>query len=270
MNNNIVREDDFHDTGDVLNPYDLLKVTMPTGDSHHWVLKNMNDEPLPPISEIQCQIVFIEPTPSGADAYRGSAGVGHKILYSAKFGDTEDPEIVCQSKDAITGKYTPLNDAAHCDAIEQDGVPTGTCRDCPHSQWKGNNPPACQSRRNVMILLKDEYLPRRLDLPSTQHKSFSNYLTMVLRARRLNPKNVITSLRLGPKPNGKRGNLIIFSMIGMADDADVERAQIAENMLSTGIQVAKPNQTEQSSSAHHHPGEEDFPVYESENPNPNH
>ena len=94
---------------------------------------------------------------------------------------------VCKSEDNIAG-------------LGPDPAPGTLCAKCPHSQWQGDAPPTCDTKRLLFFLPEGEMLPMTLFLPQQSIKPCRNYF-MGLMSKGFNTHSVITGITLSKETN---------------------------------------------------------------------
>ncbi len=129
-------------------------------------------------------------------------------------------------KDAYTGGSNPP-DCGSFDGVKGNGLPGGTCADCPYNQFGsasgGGKGKACKNRRMIYILMEGELFPQQLSLPTGSLKEFTKYAKRQLsKGRRLSQVETKISLKKAASSTDIDYSQAVFTMSRLLDDTEKE------------------------------------------------
>jgi len=189
---------DINMTGEELKPSDMPVIKVPSGGATSWTVPSINGEVV--LQELDGIIPFTQLT-------RG--------YWPTSFDDGEPGPPECWSEDGQYGL------GEHAQTLVE-----GKCCNCEYQKFGSgkNGGQACQQKRLIYFILKDEVLPVVVRAPAMSLKNVRAYLSGLM-SRRKPIHSVYTRLTLVADKNkkGKQYAKIVCAMIG-----EVENPQVTE------------------------------------------
>lgn len=210
-----------------LNEFDLDRVSMPSGGGLAWMVTNIDGEP-EPLSEIEGVILL-----------HGDRRAYWSIGFNESGGGSP-PD--CSSMDAKTGVgRIPV----HADLtikspnFELGEVESRSCKTCPMSQWgsydpdkESDNRQACNQRKILYIIRKDDILPLVISLAPTSIRGFNQFM-LRLTSRMIPSYGAIIGLKLRQESSsgGITYSVVHPRLISVLSDGDRARMKAAADAM---------------------------------------
>ncbi len=156
-------------------------------------------------------------------------------------------------------EYTGGNEPPDCASMDGKvgtGSPGGNCKTCPMNEWGSGSDgkgKACQNRRRVYILRKDEMFPLLISLPPTSLQNFSNFISRSILQKALRSYSVVSKVKLkkAKSSGGIEYSQAVWSVAGLLDEktaADMKQYSHDIKALASGVQIEDVEGAEQSDS----------------------
>jgi len=173
-------------------------------------------------------------------------------------GDDDEPDIVKEIEGVIVHhhpvnaywaeEYTGGNEPPDCSSMDGKlgtGEPGGNCKTCPMNEWgtgRDGVGKACQNRRRIYILRKDEIFPILISLPPTSLGNFSNFISrsVLQKSKRSYQLIVKAKLKKATNKSGIEYSQVNWSVIGQLDEkttGEMKDYSLAIKDLAAGISI---------------------------------
>lgn len=215
--------------GEKLNIADLTKVTVPTGGSLSWTIEKI----------------------SGQESSKELTGIIlsqmlSRSLYASTYEENGGQEsAICFSKDSIIGQLNPeLPNGELPEKLAKIGNPSGSCENCPFSQWgtklKGDGSfsrgQMCQQRRILFFLSPESNMPLLVSIPASGLKNIKRYL-IGLQSVGLKYWQTITAIKLVSDKNidGIKFSRPVFSPVEFVPKENWEKVASYIDILNNTL-----------------------------------
>lgn len=172
--------------------------------------------------------------------------------------DVDEPDIVKEIEGVLVHHhpvnaywaeaYSGGNEPPDCSSMDGKigiGAPGGDCKTCPMNEWGSGRDgvgKACQNRRRVYILRKNEMFPILISLPPTSLSNFSNFISRAILQKALRSYHVVSKVKLKKAANkdGIEYSQAAWGVVGKLDDKTIPEMRDYSNAvkdLAAGISI---------------------------------